>query len=138
MGAEELMVTVTAAFERSDLRPLLAALDDDIVWKSASRVGGPFSFQGDYLTRSGVVEVLSNISRDYTFQSMKPREVVAKGDVVWGLFDAAVRFDRKGTIDEPRTVALEIAIRWRVRDGKIVEHQAFFDTAHLLLQQGSL
>jgi ketosteroid isomerase-like protein len=138
MGAEELMRTVTAAFERSDLRPLLAALHDDIVWKSASRVGGPFSFQGAYRKREGVVEVLSNISRDYTFQSMTPREITAKGDTVWGLFDAAVRFDRKGTVAEPRTVALEIAIRWRLKDGKIVEHQAFFDTAYLLQQQGVL
>jgi hypothetical protein len=28
-------------------------------------------------------------------------------------------------------------MRWRLKDGKINEHQAFFDTAHLLMvQQG--
>ena len=137
MDAEELMRTVAAGFERSDLRPLLAALHEDIVWRSASRVGGPFSFEGDYRHRTGVVEVLSNIARDYTFLSMTPREITAKGDTVWGLFDAVVRFDRKGTIAEPRTVALEIAIRWRLKDGKIAEHQAFFDTAYLLQQQSA-
>jgi hypothetical protein len=29
-----------------------------------------------------------------------------------------------------------MAIRWRLKDGKIIEHQGFFDTASLLIQQG--
>ena len=35
-----------------------------------------------------------------------------------------------------KTAALEIALRWQLKDGKIIEHQAFFDTAKLLAQQG--
>lgn len=135
MGAEELMRTVVAAFEKSDLKPLLDALHEDVVWKSASRQEGLFSFQGEYQNRAGVTEVLSHISKDYTFHRMKPREVVAAGDVVWGLFDVEVRYDAKGKSAEAKNVALEIAVRWRLKDGKIIEHQAFFDTAHLMLQQ---
>jgi ketosteroid isomerase-like protein len=134
MSGEALMRTIVAAFEKSDLKPLLDALHEDVVWKSASRQEGLFSFHGEYRNRPGVTEVLSNISKDYTFHHMKPKEVLAAGDVVWGYFDVGLRFDAKGKGAESRTVQLDMAIRWRLKDGRIIEHQAFFDTAHLLMQ----
>ena len=136
MSGEELMRTVMSAFEKSDLKPLLDALHEDVVWKSASRQEGLFSFHGEYKSRPGVTEVLSHISKDYTFHHMKPREVLACGDVVWGYFDVGVRYDAKGKAAKEKTVQLDMAIRWRLKNGKIIEHQAFFDTAHLLMQQG--
>ena len=135
--SEQLMRKVVAAFAQSDLQPLLDALHDDVVWKSASRQPGLFSFQGEYRNRAGVREVLSNISKDYTFHHMKPQDIQETGDTVWGLFDVGLRYDHKGRTSEEKIVQLEIAIRWRMKDGKIIEHQAFFDTAYLmLLQQG--
>jgi ketosteroid isomerase-like protein len=135
MSGEELMRTIVAAFEQSDLRPLLNALHDDVVWKSASKYGGPFSFHGEYRNRAGVREVLANISKDYTFHHMTPKEVIAAGDVVWGYFDVSLRYDAKGRAIAPKMVQLDIAVRWRLKDGKIIEHQAFFDTAHLMMLQ---
>ena len=138
MSGESLMRTVVSAFEKSDLGPLLNALHDDVVWKSASRhAGGPFSFEGDYRNRAGVIELLSNIAKDYTFHHMTPKDITAKGDVVWGLFDVGLRYDPKGKTDQPRFVELEIALRWHLKDGKIIEHQAFFDTAWLATRQGA-
>jgi ketosteroid isomerase-like protein len=135
MSGETLMRTIVAAFSQSDLQPLLDALHDDVVWKSASKHEGLFSFRGEYRNRAGVREVLSNISKDYTFHHMKPKEVIAFGDVVWGLFDVGLRYDAKGRTTAEQTVQLDMAIRWRLQDGKILEHQAFFDTAHLLMKQ---
>lgn len=132
---EELMRTVVAAFEKSDLKPLYDALHEDIVWKTASKQEGLFSFEGEYKSRPGVLDVLSNISKDYTFHHMKPKEVVAARDVVWGLFDVGLRYDAKGTSAQATDIKLDMAIRWRIKDGKIIEHQAFFDTAHLVVQQ---
>ena len=132
---ENLMRTVVAAFEKSDLKPLYEALHEDVVWKSASKQEGLFSFDGEYKSRPGVLEVLSNISKDYTFHHMKPKEVVAARDVVWGLFDVGLRYDAKGTPAPATEIKLDMAIRWRIKDGKIIEHQAFFDTAHLVVQQ---
>ena len=134
-GGADLMRTVAAAFEKSDLQPLLDALHDDIVWKSASNVEGLFSFQGEYRNRPGVLDVLANISKDYTFHHMKPKEVLAAGDVVWGYFDVGLCYDAKGKVAQSKTVQLDMAIRWRLKDGKIIEHQAFFDTAYLSRQQ---
>ena len=135
MSSEELMRTVVAAFAKSDLEPLLEALHEDVVWKSASRLEGPFSFHGEYRGRAGVREVLSHIAKDYTFYAMKPRDVTAAGDMVWGCFDAGIRFDAKGKGTKQKLVHIDMAIRWRLKDGKIIEHQAFFDTAYLLQQQ---
>jgi ketosteroid isomerase-like protein len=138
MSGEELMRTIVAAFSRSDLQPLLNALHDDVVWKSASKQEGLFSFQGEYRNRSGVMEVLSNISKNYTFHYMEPKEILASGDVVWGYFDVKLRYDAKGKATHPKIVQLDMAIRWRLRDGKIIEHHAFFDTAHLWMEQQRL
>ncbi|HEX4106450.1 MAG TPA: nuclear transport factor 2 family protein [Rhizomicrobium sp.] len=135
---EDLMRTIVAAFEKSDLRPLLSALHDDVVWRSASRYEGPLSFKGDYKNRAGVIELLSLASRDYTFLHMKPKEIIASGDVVWGLFDVSLRYDAKGKNTGTATVQLDMAIRWRLKDGKIIEHQGFFDTAHLMMVQSRL
>ncbi len=138
MSGETLMRTVTAAFAKSDLAPLMNALHEDVVWTSASRhPAAPFSFQGDYRHRAGVLEVLSNIAKDYTFHHMTPKEIRGDSEVVWGLFDVGLRYDAKGKNTAAKAIDMDIAIRWRLKDGKIIEHQAFFDTAYLMLQQTS-
>jgi hypothetical protein len=40
MKPESLMRSVAEAFEKSDLRPLLNAIDDKCVWKSAATLAG--------------------------------------------------------------------------------------------------
>ena len=136
MDGAELMRKVAAGFEKSDLQPLLDAIHEDIVWKTASKQEGVFRFDGEYKNRPGVLDVLSKISMDYTFHYLRPKEILAVGDVVWGHFDASLSFDPKGKGDGAKNVKLEMAFRWRLKDGKIIEHQGFFDTASLLIQQG--
>ena len=138
MTGEELMRTLVAAWEKSDLQPLMAALHEDVVWKSGSRhPGGPFSFEGDYTNRSGILEVISNISKDYTFHRMTPVEITEGRDIVWGLFNVSLSYDAKGRGVPAKLINIEWVLRWRIKDGKIIEHQAFFDTAYLLTQQGT-
>jgi ketosteroid isomerase-like protein len=141
MKPEELMRKVMAGIEKSDLEPLLDALHDDVVWKSASKEERVFRFGGDYQTKLGVIEALYQITMDYTVRHMWPKEILASGNVVWGLFDVELDYDTKGVdpvgkCEDIRSVELEMAIRWRLKDGKIIEHQSFFDTASLLIQQG--
>jgi ketosteroid isomerase-like protein len=138
MDGAELMRKVAAGFEKSDLQPLLDAIHEDIVWKTATNHEGLLRISGEYKNRPGVLEVLSKISMDYTFHHLKPIEILAGGDVVWGHFDAGLSFDPKGKAGAARTINLEMAIRWRLKDGKIIEHQAFWDTASLLIQQGAM
>lgn len=135
---EELMRVVATAFGAGDLRPLLAAVHKDIVWKAASPHTNLFRFGGVHQKREGVMDVTAQIAMDYAFRSFKPREIIAKGDVVWGLFDVEADSEYRGGKSPPKPVKLDIAIRWRLKDGKIIEHQAFFDTASLLVQRGEL
>ncbi len=138
MTPEELMRAVTRGIANNDLRPLMDAVDDKTVWKSAA-AEGPFRFAGIYRARTGVAEVTSNIFAEYTFERFEPKEIVSSGEIVWGLFDAACRYRPARNPDAaPKAVRFEVAMRLRVKVDKIVEYQTFFDTASLLRQQGGV
>ncbi|MBC8036360.1 MAG: nuclear transport factor 2 family protein [Rhizobiales bacterium] len=137
MDGADLMRKVVAAFEKSDLQPLFDAVHENIVWKTASQQEGLFRFGGEYKDRSGLLVILANLSKDYTFYRFHPKEIISAGDIVWGHFDVGLFFDPKGAGEAKKHITLEMAVRWRLEDGKIIEHQGFFDTASLLIQQGS-
>ena len=84
------------------------------------------------------MEVTGEIASEYIFVRLDPKEIVANGEVVWGQFDAEVKYQPVGNKHPYDNVQLDIAMRWRVRDGKIIEHQAWFDTAALLVQRGDV
>jgi ketosteroid isomerase-like protein len=137
MDGAELMRGVAAAFAKSDLQPLFDAIHEDIVWKSASEQEGIFRFGGEYRNRAGLLVLLANLSKVYTFYRFDPKDIISSGETLWGHFDVGFFYDQKGAAEPKKHIALEMAIRWRLRDGKIIEHQAFFDTASLLVQQGT-
>lgn len=137
MNHAEEMRKITAAFAKSDLQPLFDAVHDDIVWKSASGQDGLFRFSGAYRKRAGLLIVLAQLAKTYTFYRFDPKEIVECGDIVWGIFDVGLFFGPKGTDEPKKPITLEFALRWKFRDGKLIEHQAFFDTASLLIQQGT-
>jgi ketosteroid isomerase-like protein len=127
-----LMERVAGAFRDGDLRPMLEAIDDNVVW-TESAPADFFRFGGTHRRRPGVIEVEALVFATYLFHRFDPVEIVTSGEIVWGLF-------RVEALHRPtdRMVKTDYAVRWRVRNGKIVEHQAFYDTAALLLQQGQL
>jgi len=132
LDTRNLMLTVTAGFKSGNLEPLFAAIDADITWK----VMAPrefFRFGGVYHGVSGVREYTALLFSVYHFVRLKPLTVTAKGDEVWGLFDAEALHRPSG-----RYVRSVISIYWRMKDGRIAEHQGFFDTASVLMQQGDL
>lgn len=138
MAPEELMDSVTRAFGKADLRPLFESLHHEVVWTSASGLNGPFRFSGQYHSVVGVQEVLSKLFTRYVFKRLDAQEIVAKGDTVWGLFDAEVDcLPLDGSSLPPRRIPFEMAVRWRLKDGKIIEHRAFFDTASFLAKQNA-
>lgn len=139
-SAEQLMKTVIEAWGEADLAPVLDALDENIVWKSASSYeGSEFVFGGEYRGRENVIALLSRLSTKYFFRRYTAKEIVSKGEIVWGLFDVRGSYLPPGGCTQDRKIiVLESAFRWRIRDGKILEAQSFFDTAALLAQQGAL
>ncbi|MES2473432.1 MAG: nuclear transport factor 2 family protein [Pseudomonadota bacterium] len=127
-----LMLSVIAAFKESDLEPLFAALHPDVVWK-ASAPREFFRFGGTHRGHVGMREYTALLFSRYHFVRLDPRTITTKGDQVWGVFAAEALHRPSG-----RYVKTDIAMRWTVKDGKITEHQGFFDTAGVLIQQGEL
>ena len=126
------MLSVIRAFKVGDLNPLFAALSDDVVWKSTAPKEF-FRFGGLHLGRMGVKAYTALLFTRYSFIRFDPKLVVAKGNVVWGQFEAQAVHRLTD-----RLVNTDISIHWVVKDGLIVEHQGFFDTASVLMQQGDL
>jgi len=126
--SKKLMHEITEAFVESDLRPLLRALDDNIVWKSAASVkDGTLRFAGIHTGIRDVRAALATIAADFRLLRFKPIEIEESGEIVWGMFYTTIE-SRK----THRRVNFNCVLRWRVRKGKVVEHQAFFDTALVL------
>jgi ketosteroid isomerase-like protein len=127
-----LMASVAKAFKEGDLRPLFEAIDDSIVWTSTSPVEF-FRFGGVHFNRAGVTELSAQIFSTYHFRAFTPISIVAEGETVWGHFNMEMIHLPSG-----RVAKSEIAIRWVVRNKKVVEHQGFFDTATMLMHQREL
>ena len=132
LSNQNLMLGVIAAFKDSDLQPLFDALHPDVVWK-ATAPREFFRFGGTHRGHAGMREYTALLFSRYHFIRFAPRTITAKGDPVWGLFEAEAQHRPSG-----RTVKTDISMRWTVKDGKITEHQGFFDTAGVLIQQGEL
>jgi ketosteroid isomerase-like protein len=129
---KNLMLSVLAAFKDGNLVPLFEALSPDIVW-TATAPKEFFRFGGTHRGIAGMMEYTALLFSRYHFTRFKPKIVTAKGDQVWGLFEVEALHQPNS-----RYVRSDIAIRWTVKDGKITEHQGFFDTAGVLMQQGDL
>ena len=127
-----LMLSVFAAFRDGNLEPLFAAISPDVVWQAAAPQEF-FRFGGTYRGIDGMHEYTALLSSRYHFTRFHPKIVTATGDQVWGLFEAEALHQPSS-----RYVRFELSLRWTVRDGKITEHQCFFDTAGVLIQQGDL
>jgi ketosteroid isomerase-like protein len=134
-----MMKRVVEAWGHADLRPLFEVLGDDVIWKSGSTTKiGPFPFGGEYRGRDRVVELLARLSATYNFGSYKAKEIVSSGEVVWGLFEVQGFYAPLDSSEANKPVHFEIAMRWRVKNGKVIESSTYFDTAKLLMQQGQL
>ena len=127
-----LMLSVIAGFKDSNLEPLFAALSPDVVWK-ATAPREFFRFGGTHRGIAGMKEYTALLFSRYHFTRMRPKTVSAVGDQVWGLFEAEAQHRPSG-----KYVQTDVSIRWTVKDGLITEHQGFFDTAGVLMQQGDL
>jgi len=137
---EQLMKTVIEAWGEADVGPVREALDENVIWKSASSCdNGTFRFGGVYLGRANVLTLLSTLSTSYFFRRYVAKEIVSRGEIVWGLFDVDGSYVPPGVHEiERKLIQFEIAFRWRIHNGKILEAQSFFDTAALLIQQREL
>ena len=129
---KNLMLAVMAGLKSGKLEALFAAIRPDVVWK----VMAPrefFRFGGSYQGMAGVKEYTALLFSDYHLARLNPRSVTAKGEEVWGVFDAEALHRPSG-----RYARFDMSLHWRMQGGQIAEQQCFFDTASVLIQQGDL
>ncbi len=127
-----LMLSVVAALKDGNLEPLFAALHPGIVWK-ATAPREFFRFGGTHRGIAGMKEYTALLFSRYSFITFEPKSVLTSDDQVWGLFAFEARHIPTG-----RIVRSDLSMRWTIQAGKIIEHQGFFDTAGVLMQQGEL
>lgn len=132
LANKNLMLSITAAWRDGDMEPLFAALDPEVVWK-ATAPREFFRFGGIHHGIAGVREYTALLCSRYHITRFVPKTVTAKGDQVWGLFAVEALHQPTG-----KYVTSDVSLRWTVRESKIIEHQGFFDTASVLMQQGHL
>ena len=132
LSNKNLMLSVIRALKEGKVEPLFAAACPDIVWKS----NAPHEFFRFGGLRIGLAELKAHISlvfAQYHFVRFEPKAVLTQGDMVLGQFEVEAFHQRTS-----KTVKTDISLRWTVRNGKIVEHHGFFDTAGVLMQQGDV
>src|SRR4051812_14446258 len=84
---KNLMLAVMAGLKSGKLDVLFGAICSDVTWK----VMAPrpfFRFGGTYQGVAGVKEYTALLFSDYHLVRLNPRTVTAKGEEVWGMFDA--------------------------------------------------
>jgi ketosteroid isomerase-like protein len=96
---------------------------------------GALPFVGVYRGRRGIVQYTSELAHAYSYQHFRPKEIDGRRAIVWGWFEVTGEcVPANGGAAFVRPFTFDSVIRWRLRRGRIVEHQAFFD-ANALIQQ---
>jgi len=123
---------ITKGLAANDMRPLIAALDDDVVWMSNS-LPPYFRFGGEHLKRTGVLDLLAKVSAEYAFHRYEIDEISEIGDEIWAVCEVVAHHR-----PTDRNVSGRIIFHMRFRGGNLFTYEGFFDTASVLQQQGRL
>jgi ketosteroid isomerase-like protein len=118
------------AFGRGDINALLELLDDQIHWVTP---GPPeLATSGQRTGRQAVAEFFASVNEVFDIQRFEPKEFIAQGDriVVIGDETARVRATAK-------TLELDWVHVFKMRTGKVVAFQEFFDTTAVVAAMGA-
>ena len=121
MSSLQLVRGLYESFARGDLAGVLAQFDPQIVWLEAA--GFP-SVGGRHLGHQGVQAALTRVAEDWENLTVAPREYVGDGDLIVVLGETSGTFRKTG-----RSFKSPFAHTLRLRDGKVIEWQAYIDTA---------
>jgi len=113
-----------AAFLRGDIAAVLAALDENIEWKTPESVAMPSA--GTLRGRDQVAGFFQSVGETWEFQAFEPREYIASGDQVIVRGSYRPRSRQTGS-----TVSVDWVMAWRFRDGKVTHFQEYTDSAAL-------
>jgi uncharacterized protein len=111
------------AFERGDIPGILAALDDNVIWKPVMGAGAHVPTAGERRGKIAVGEFFKILGVTVDFERFEPAEFIAQGDkvVVLGHYAAKTPAGKRFVSDWVMVFTL--------RNGKVVSFQEFTDSA---------
>ena len=111
------------AFSRGDIPAVLDNFAEDVVWRRP-RGSGDSSLGTKYQGHAGVMQFFQKLAEAEEMLAFEPREFVAQGEKV-----VVIGFIRSRAKPTGREYEGEWVHVWTIRGGKVVDYQAFFDTA---------
>lgn len=109
------------AFGRGDIPYILGQLDPGVEWRTPSTV--PFS-KGLYRGPEEVAQFFAGIAQHVAEPSVETHDFLATGTQVIALLTFRGRGKKTGTPFQAHEAHF-----WTLRDGKVVQHRAYADTA---------
>ena len=112
-----------AAFARADIAGVLAALDDNVLWKPVNGAGKHVPMAGERRGKAGAGEFFKLVAEHVFFSRFEPREFIAQGDKVVTLGHYTGKTPAGKTFDS------DFVMVFTLRDGKVSQFQEFLDSA---------
>ena len=110
-------------YAAGEIDPVIDALHEDVRWCSAGSAD-QLPWLGQCYGRDGVIRYFETLRQNLSVERYEPKYFVAQGDRVVSVVELTVR-----DLNSGRGGALEKADVFRLRDGKILEFDEFYDTA---------
>ena len=111
------------AYARCNPEPLVRLFDGAASYNTVAR-REDFTFAGPCYGRSAVLDNIARIHADYDLEKYEIHRMIAQDDLVAVHADVGFRYKSTGNL-----VAVDKVDLFRMRDGKIIEFNEFFDTA---------
>lgn len=113
-----------ADFQQGNIPAVLELLSDNVTWELPASAGVPFS--GVFKGKEGVLTFFKNVGELNEFQEFSPDSFVSEGDRVIALGHLVAKSKTTG-----KTSANKWAHVWTLREGKVIAHFEYVDTAEI-------
>ncbi len=117
-----MLAAAYTAYGQKDAGPLFGLLADDASYNSVAGLRD-YRFAGPCHGRDAFIENVARIAEDYDLEKYEIRRMVAQGDLVAAHADVAFRYRKTDKVACSEKIDL-----FRLRDGRIIEFNEFFDT----------
>ena len=120
----EIVKEAYANFLQGDIPAMLESLSDNIEWELPQSAHTNFS--GTFKGKEGVLNFFHHVDNDNEFKEFAVDTYIADGDNVVALGHLAATAKNTG-----KTSSNKWAHVWTLRDGKVVKHYEYADTAEI-------
>jgi ketosteroid isomerase-like protein len=119
---EHLRTVYLQVLEHQNFQPLLSNVDEEVSWGWGSQA--PVPWYGMKRGRAGVAEFFTNVHEHLQFTAFQMLDFVADRDLLYNAVRYQALVKKTGKV-----LSMDGLIQWKLREGKVVVHRLFEDTA---------